>query len=678
MKIETVLLIILAAIVALALALFQYYFKTKRKRKGKLPVILTLLRFLAIFGLFILLINPKFSKNEYTTEKTNLVLLTDNSSSMATGDNQVFGILDELNGNEEISKRFNVQGYQFGRELEESKDSLSFQDRNTDISKALTAVKDIFSTTNTAVVLLTDGNQTIGADYGFQGNTLKFPIYPVVIGDTTQYEDLRIDQINLNKYAFLKNKYPVEVYATYEGEAAVSSVLSITVNGKTVYRETLNFSGVNRTKVINTLLEASSVGIKSVSVNVQALQNERNTANNQKQVAIEVIDEKTNVAIISNILHPDIGALTKSIESNEQRAVTLKKPTVKTDDLEDVDVFILYQPNANFKPVFDYIQQKKASSIIIGGNKTDWAFLNKVESEIRIEDGYPNQEVVPVLNPSFSKFNISDVSMDDFPPLETDAGAVVVNGDNDVLATMMIRGRDLRTPLIVAKEETVGKKVFLLGENIWKWRMQSFRNDQNFENFDQFVSKLILYLSNNSSKSRLNIDYQRIYNGSGDSKITATYFDEAFVFDSNANISVQIKSEEPEFSKTIPMLLKNGFYEADLLGVPAGNYNFTVSVAKDNRSKSGSFTILDFDVEQQFLSADYKKLGRLANDTDGRLYFPSELDSLLSNLGDSNRFAPTQKGTKNVVSLIDFRTLMAFIAAALALEWFIRKYNGLI
>jgi hypothetical protein len=677
MQTTTLLLLITVALVALALALFQYYFKAKRK--GRLPVILTFLRFLALFGLFVLLINPKFSKNEYSIEKTNLVVLADNSSSMSrTDDGQATRVLGLLNDNEQLSNRFNVKSYRFGKELQELNDSLSFKDGNTDIAKALSSIEEIYNGTSTAVVLLTDGNQTIGTDYGFQASSLNFPIYPIVIGDTTRYEDLRIDQINVNKYAFLKNKYPIEVYFTYEGVGSVSSVLSIIVDGKTKYRETLKFSSTNRTKVLNTLLDASAVGVKSVSVRLQPLEKERNTVNNQKQVAIEVIDEKTNVAIISGLVHPDIGALTKAIESNEQRTVTLKKPTTPISDLEDVDVFILYQPNEKFKPVFDYIRQKKASSFSIGGNRTDWSFLNSIEPEISIEDGYPNQEVVPVLNPSFSKFDISNISMDEFPPLDSDAGPVVVNGDADVLITMKIRGRDMRTPLMLAKDESVGKKLFLFGENVWKWRIQSFRNDKNFDSFDEFISKLILYLSNNAAKNRLNIDYQRIYDGSGDSKITATYFDEAFVFDYNATISLEIRGVDNGFSKVIPMLLKNDFYEGSLLGVPAGEYNFTVSVVEENRSKSGAFTILDFDVEQQFLSADYRKLGQLANETEGALFYPSNVDSLISELNGSNRFAPTQKGTKNVVSLIDFRIVMALIAASLALEWFIRKYNGLI
>lgn len=676
MQTTTLLLIIAAALVSLALVFFQYYFKTKQK--GKLLIILSFLRFLGVFGLFILLINPKFSKSEYTIEKTNLVVLADNSTSLAAFESQVSSLIEKVTSTDRISKRFEVKSYRFGNGLQELNDSLSFQEKNTNISKALSSIKDIYSNTNTAVVLLTDGNQTIGADYGFQGNSLKFPVYPIVIGDTTSYEDVRVDQINVNKFAFLKNKYPIEVFVSYDGDAAISSVLSIAINGKTAYRETLKLSNTNSTKVVNTLLDANTVGVKSVSVTALPIENERNTANNSKQVAIEVIDEKTNVAIISNILHPDIGALTKSIESNEQRSVSLLKPTVKTKDLEEIDIFILYQPNRTFKQVFDFIKQKKASSFVIGGNKTDWTFLNKVQPEIQVQDGYPNQEIAPIFNPSFSKFDISDISMDGFPPLESDAGIVNVTGDSDALVSMRIRGRDMQTPLLLAKESAESKKLVLFAENIWKWRMQSFRNDQNFENFDKLVSKLILYLANSSAKNRLNIDYQRIYDGSNDSKITATYFDEAFIFDSNATILLSIKGKDTDFSKTIPMLLKNGYYEADLLAIPGGAYNFTVTVKDENRSKSGNFSILDFDVEQQFLSADYKKLLQLANTTNGALYFPSETDSLLKELSDSNRFAPTQKGTKNVVSLIDFRILMALIAAVLAIEWFIRKYNGLI
>lgn len=674
MQTSTVLLIILAAMVALVLVLFQYYYKAKKR--GKLGPSLSFLRFIGLFGLFLLLINPKFSKNEYTLEKANLIILTDNSSSVAESKSSIDHVLKEIRTNTALTDKFKVEYYNFGNSIHQT-DSLSFLEKNTNLSRAIKSIDEIYANTNAAVVILSDGNNTIGEDYVFTGGNSKFSNYPIVIGDTTQYEDIRIDQINSNKYAFLKNKYPLEMYVSYEGNQVVSSMLSITMNGKNVYRKNIKLSSNNNSKTINTLIDANSVGVKNLLISLTPLSNERNIQNNKRNVVVEVIDEKTNITIISSIMHPDIGALRKSIESNEQRSVSIKKPTVSLKELDDVDVLILYQPNPSFTSIYNYLKQKKASVFTIGGTKTNWNSINKAFRKYNIEEGYPTQEVFGIINPSFTKFDITNFSLDDFPPLSSNAGPIVIPTDGETLIQMKIQGRTMQSPLLYAFEIDEYREVILMGENIWKWRMQSFRNNQNFQNFDDFIGKLMLYLSSNKGKNRLDVDYESVYEGSSDVKIKASYFDEAFVFDVNASLLLKLKNTKNGSSKEIPLLLKNNFYEADLTDIPPGEYTFTVIVEQENRSKSGSFTILDFDVEKQFLSANYKKLGQLASATNGKLYFPEKTDSLLQNLLNDNRFVPTQKGTKNVVSLIDFRMLLAIIIAALAAEWFIRKYNGL-
>ena len=673
MQTSTVLLIILAAIVALGLVLFQYHYKSKRR--GKLNVFLSFLRFIGLFGLFVLLINPKFSKNEYSIEKTNLVVLTDNSSSIKKSENEVFDALEKISADPKLSNRFKVRNYAFGNTVRQT-DSLSFADKNTNISKALAELQKIYSNTNSAIILLSDGNTTIGEDYVFMGKNLKSPVYPIALGDTTQYEDIRIDQVNTNKYAFLKNKYPLEVYVSYDGDQDITTSINITVNSKNVYRENIKLSSNDNAKVINTNIAAGSVGNKNINVSVASLENEKNTQNNSRNTVVEVIDEKTNIAVISDIMHPDIGALRKAIESNEQRSVSIKKPNVNSRELDDIDVFILYQPKPSFRNLYVYLQQKKASIFTITGEQVNSNFLNQIQKTYHIEGGYPVQETFAVKNSGFSSFDISDFDMEDFPPLSNGAG--IINGQGgETLLQMKILGRTLESPILLASDAEVGKELVLFGENIWKWRVQSYRNNQNFQNFDDFIGKLMLYLSSSKGKSRLEIDYQSVYEGSTNAKIKASYFDEAFVFDSNASLLLKIKSSESNLSQEIPMLLKNNFYEADLSDIPAGQYTFTVKVKDENRSKSGSFTILDFDVEQQFLSTNYRSLEQLASATNGEMYFPNKTDSLLQNLVNDNRFVPTQKAIKNIVSLIDFRVLLTIIIAALAAEWFIRKYNGL-
>lgn len=672
MQTSTILYIVLAAIVALGLVIFQYYYKTKKR--GKLNVLLSFLRFIGLFGIFLLLINPKFTKNEYALEKANLVVLTDNSSSVEIDKNEVTDLLDKIEDNSAIGEQFNVSSYIFGERLLAS-DSLSFADKNTNITEALSQLKTIYANTKIAVILLSDGNQTIGDDYSFVGSQLKYATYPIAVGDTTQYEDVRISSVNSNKFAFLKNKYPVEIGVSYSGNSSVSTTVSIAVNNKNVYRENIQLSRANNVKNLSTLLNANSVGIKNIKVSISTIPNEKNTKNNHKTTVVEVIDEKTNIVIISDLVHPDLGALKKAIESNEQRAVTIKKPTINLKALDEADVYILYQPNSSFSTIYSYLQKKKASVFTIIGEDVNSNFINRIQSTFRVDGNFPAQETFPVLNGAFTKFDISEFSTEDLPPLNY-GGGLLDYGGGEALLQKKIMGKVFDAPMLFASDNEDGKELVLFGENIWKWRMQSFRNNQDFANFDDFIGKLMLYLASNKTKNRLNIDYESIYAGNN-ARIKASYFDEAFVFDANATLVLKLKNGGNGDSSEIPMLLKNNYYEADLSYLPPATYSFMVMVEDENRSKSGSFTILDFDVEQQFSATDYKKLMQLANSTGGALYFPNQLNELLANITADRQYVSTQKSTKNVVSLIDFRILLGLIIAALSAEWLIRKYNGL-
>ncbi|WP_047415151.1 hypothetical protein [Cellulophaga sp. Hel_I_12] len=669
MQLQSILFLILAALVALAIVGFQYFYK--KEKGGKTIVYLSFFRFIALFGLFVLLINPKLTKKSITVEKTNLVVLVDNSSSVRESKNLLETSIEEITSNSGIQEKFAIQEYSFGEDLQ-ALDSLNFQEKNTDISKALSAISDIYNTTNTVVLLLSDGNQTIGDDYEFYGSRLKYPVYPMAIGDTTKYEDVFIHQVNSNKYAFLKNKFPIEFFVSYQGLENKTIPVGISMDGKEVFTKQVQVSAAQKSQKISTFLEANSVGVKTIRLSAGILANEKNTANNSKTVAVEVIDEKTNIAIISNISHPDIGALKKAIECNEQRAVSILKPKDGILDLDKIDIFILYQPDISFKEVFTFIQNKNASALVIEGPKTDLNFLNTVQKSFQIETGYPIQEVFPTKNESFSFYDTSDFKVDNFPPLLTKSGSISFLGVNQTLLQMQIRGVDLENPLLAVSDGEGSKTALFLGEGIWKWRLQSYRNEGSFENFDQFIGQLVLYLSDNKNKTRLTVSFEPIYEGSSAAKVTASYFDETFVFDANAALVLTLNN-----SKEIPMLVKGSNYEADLSGLTPGDYSFVVKVSNTNLSKSGSFKIIDFDIEQQFNATNYNKLERLAKVTDGKLFYPTQRSALLAELNSNLSFLPVQKSNENVVSLIDFRIVLMLIILALSAEWFIRKFNGL-
>jgi hypothetical protein len=675
MQTETVLLIILAAIVALAIVLLQYFYKAKRK--GKLTLLLSFLRFIGIFGLLVLLINPKFTKTTYTVEKPTLAVLVDNSSSLEQEEATIMEIIEEIQQSSVLTDRFELDFYSFGPELK-TLDSLSFNEKQTNISKSLNLLASTYLNRKTAVVLISDGNQTIGQDYAFANRKRVPSVYTMTVGDTTKYEDLNIGPINTNTYAFLKNKYPVETYVTYQGTGNINSMVKISVNGKTVSEESIKLSETDNLKNINTLINADAIGLKTIEVEVKPLATERNTLNNVRETSVEVIDEKTNVGLISEILHPDLGALKKAIESNEQRVVNILEPGADNGLLEEIDVFILYQPATSFKNVFEFIEQKKSNRLIVTGANTDFYFLNTVQSDFEIESGYPEQEIFGNLNKGFSKFDITDFDMTDFPPLVSDAGPVNLVSSSETLLNMEIKGLEMDTPLLSLWETDSMKKGLLIGEGIWKWRIQDYRNSGNFSNFDEFIGKIMRYLATTEGKDRLNVEYNTRYEGVSEAYITATYFDEAYIFDINAILEISITNKITKQIQNMPMVLKNGYFEADLTNLTPGEYGFKVSVANEGFSESGSFIISNFDIEKQFVSSNYKKMAQLSANTGGQHYFPSQLDELLNNFTSNQEYLPTQKGTENVVSLIDYKILLIIIVLAFAAEWFIRKFNGLI
>jgi hypothetical protein len=677
MELRTVLLIVLAAIAALSLVVYQYFFKNPRK--GSLKIILAALRFLTLFCGLLLLINPKFVNRDYFLEKANLIVLVDDSSSMLQAQSQdnLSGMLQTLSDNQNLKERFEVHQYAFGKDIRPM-DSLRLNKKSTDIAAAISAVNEIFVNGNNAVVLITDGNQTLGRDYEHLNLGENISINPIVIGDTTAYEDISIGLTNTNTYAFLNNKFPVETTILYNGKTAVSKTMTISLDGKTVHRQQVTLNDTKNSQTVHALLEAQSVGVKTIRIEVENLSNEKNTINNQKETAIEVIDERTKVMIISDLLHPDIGALKKSIEANEQRSVALHGPNVSSNTLDEADLLILYQPTRAFANVYDHVSKSRVSAFTITGKHTDWNFLNRAQKAFQKANSTQSEDILPVRNNTFKPFDIEDFDINGFPPLNGTLGDIQLNKNGEVLLFQQIRGVNLDQPLFTILTDGSQREAVLFGENIWKWRAQTYRNHENFESFDAFIGKLMVYLANSGQRNRLELDYNLVFDSPSLALIRASYFDESYQFDSNANINIDIQGKENNFVRRSPMLQKGNFFEVDLSDLEAGEYQFTVSVTDENLKQSGQFKILDFNPEKQHMGANYGKLGRLANNTMGKLYFPKDLQTLSDDLSTAQQYLPVQKSKQNIVSLIDFRILLGLMALTLTLEWFIRKYNGLI
>jgi hypothetical protein len=676
MPLNTVLLITLAFLTALALAAFQYFYKAKGNRSQN--AIFATLRVITYFSVFLLLINPKIRKTDYFTEKPRLILAVDNSASISHFEKagEVRNFINDLSNDTELRERFDVNVYGFGKELGQVKE-FEFTGNQSNISGALKELEPLTEGSTAPTILITDGNQTYGEDYTYSASRYGQALYPVAVGDTTSYRDLAVSRVNVNRYAFKNNRFPVEIMVNYAGKLSVNTAVEITSGQNTIFKKNLSLGKNENSAVVTAELPASSVGVHTYTVKISPFSEEKNVQNNQKEFAIEVIDERSSILLLYETLHPDLGALKKTIESNEQREVILKNASEGVVDPEEFQLVILFQPENLLLNVLELLQEKKKNYWIITGPKTNWGSLNERQELFRQEITGQTEEFVPVYNPNFSLFQTEDIGFSKMPPLMGSFGNLSSRENFNILLFKEVQGVETSEPLLAISEEKDLKRAFLFGTDIWKWRSASYLENENFEAFDSFFGKLVQFLSSGTQKERLTVNYENLYQGTEKLLISARYFDRNYVFDSEAKLSLRLKSESGEV-REIPFLLRNNNYEVDFGNLPPGEYDFTVKVAGENLARSGSFRLLHFDVEEQFSGANTQALKAVAARKGQQLHFLDKPEMLKEQLLSSKSYLPVQKSCENNVPLIDWYYLLGIIILALSGEWFLRKYYGYI
>ncbi|MFT5679020.1 MAG: hypothetical protein ACI9FY_001568, partial [Patiriisocius sp.] len=542
---ETILYICIAALVSLGLALFMYGYKTKYN--GRFKWLFGVLRFLTLFFILLLIINPKMTTDSYFTVKPKLPILVDNSNSISElgREKEVLELVRKIQEDAGLNEAFDVSLFKFSNDIS-SLDSLSFSENNTNIARSLSSINELYQDETAPILLITDGNQTIGRDYQFLGNSLKNPIFPIAIGDSTKYIDLRIAQLNTNKYAFLKNQFPVEVILSYAGTGAVTSRFVVTRGSNTVYTKNVSFSESKTSETLSFTLPASVVGFQKYIAQVVPIEGEKNTPNNVKYFAVEVIDQSTNVLVVSSIIHPDLGALKKAITSNEQRKFQIKKPSEALSLLNDSQLVILYQPDRTFAGVYTELDRLKKNSFTISGLETDWNFLNTAQSNFNKNATNQSEEITGDLNSNFGSFAVEDIGFSRMPPMRTLFGELEITVPHEIVLEQIVDGFSSETPLLATMELNGKRDAILDGEGVWRWRAGCYVRNKNFEAFDNFMGKMVQYLASNKRRSRLEVSSESFYYNNNAIKISAQYFDKSFVFDPRVPLNITVVDEETQ------------------------------------------------------------------------------------------------------------------------------------
>ncbi|WP_372767312.1 VWA domain-containing protein [Lutibacter sp.] len=669
----TFLWILLALFVAFSIAAFQYLSKNEERRQ--LNYWLSFFRFTTIFFILILLINPAIKKINVETIKPNLLVAVDNSKSIKyNSQNEVVkSLVEKIKKNSELNNKYNISFFGFGSGLYPLEE-LKFEESQTNLSIPFQEFSKLYKTGSSPVILISDGNQTVGNAVEFVN--YKSPVFPFIVGDTTIFEDIYISQLNINQFTFINNQLPVELFINYTGSKPITKNLNVFHKGTKVYSEKFQFSKNQNVRTASFFLKSTDKGNQYYTAKVEELDNEQNTQNNTENFSIDVIEEKSDILILTSVVHPDLGMLKKSIESNKQRTATISTVSDFKGKINDYQLVILYQPTVIFKNIFLEISQNNLNYFVITGRSTDWNFLNTAQSNFSKKVSTEKENYSPIFNSNYATFLSTDIGFSNFAPIEDYFGDIAFSVPYQILLFQKIGNIETEKPLLATFENNNQKSAILFGENSWRWRMNSFVENKSFERFDGFFAGLIHYLVSSDSKNRLNVNVNPIYYANEIIQISASYLDENFNFDNRSKLWLTVTNEEANFIKKIPFAVLNNRFIVELPTIPFGEYKYTVSVENQDNSVSGSFKILPFEIEAQYTNANYQQLKNIATDTKGFTFYNKQEQNLIDYLIKDNRFKSVQKSIISKTPLIDWKWILGLIILSLSIEWFARKYYG--
>ncbi|MFY7811175.1 MAG: hypothetical protein ACOVQ2_05530 [Flavobacterium sp.] len=673
MSISTIIFIFFAVIIAGLLTFYQYFYKNNPNKINKF---LAFLRFLSIFGLLLLLINPVISYKNHEIQKPYLPLVLDNSASIKELNSNDIALksYEKIKNNIQLQEKFEIIPFTFDKDLNFD-DSITFKGSQTKIDEVAKYLKANYKTSKYPIILLSDGNQTLGNDFLYSFEE-KNPVFPIILGDTTTVLDLKIGQINANKYAFLKNKFPIEVFVNYSGNKSLKANFSILNGNNVLYKESIDFSKNNSAKIVNAMISADKIGIQNLKVSISSPEFEKNKYNNTKNFAIEVIDQRTEIALVSEINHPDLGTIKRALEHNNQRKITYIKPS--ETNLDTYNLFVFYQPTGSFKSIFDYVKKSGLNKLIITGLYTDFNFLTQNQDDFEFKMTTQKEEYLSQYNNQFSSFAVENLNFESFPPLENPYGTIKPKSNIQVLLESKIDNLATKQPLLCFTEKNNQRNAYLFGQNFWKWRMKSFTNEDSFEKFDIFTDKVIQFLSSKNNKKKLIVSHQNFYNSDDAIEINAQFFNKNYEFDEKAKLLLTIINQKTKKSQNYEMNKADNSFKSNLENLNSGIYNIVVTEKNTNTVYKSVFEVIAFDVEKQFVNPNYIKLNQLSLETHGKLFFPTETDELINLLLKDKQYNSIRKEIIKNSPIIDWKILLFIIILTLTVEWFLRKYNGMI
>lgn len=626
-------------------------------------------RFLAILAILLLLLSPSVRHVTNTVEKPVIGIALDNSESIIQRNDSVENI---LKGISKLKENFE------DNDLEVSvvtfTDSLDFNAPSTSLSELVDRTKNKLEDKNfVAILLATDGIYNRGSSPLYKNYIT--PVFSLGLGDTIPPKDISISRTLYNKVTYKGNETPIRLELRQKGYDNQQVSVQLIEGENLIAEEKVRLR--NTIDEVEFIIRSNEEGLRHLVARISSMEGESTLENNQSNVFMEVIDGRQRVLFVANSPHPDIKAIRGTLEATGNYETDVYIPEIqdeKPNDIYDVVVF-----HGAFTSGIQFTPKENPGLWYILSNESSIASANKNLPYINIERrGSQPDKVVGSFNQNFSKFKIEDASaFEEYPPIEVPFGNYSLNGPVEVLMYQQLGSVKTQKPLMAVYDDGSQKSAVLLGQNIWKWKLQEAAINENTIQFENLITKTIQFLSvkNDKKQFRFNVR-ENSFSDSEPALFDVEVYNDIYERIYGNNIQITLTSESDQIQNyNFTDSEYNPTFRSPVLAPGIYTYQAQVKVGDKILTDQGEFSIQDINPEFLNLTADHQLLKNLSNKTGGSYAHFNELDRLIDEI-NKREFKSVIKSEEELVPLYRAWWWYLIIFILFSSEWFLRKYWG--
>ncbi len=617
---------IIVILISVAYAIL-FYHRTNPELAVKQRIYVTVLRSLIMSLVLLFLLSPVIYYIRRYKEHPEVILLKDNSASMQIvnqGKNKEKKLEPVYNT---LKSAYKKAGYSV-KELKFA-DGLNGKPTTTFIVPSLEEIIKLRGKKPVKNIILFSDGWYHDTDLRIL-KTFDIPIYTITDSAKSYSNDLQVSDFRHNKQGYRNELNLFETSIKSDGYKG-NAVARFLVDGNVVKEKTVSFQKEPiQSAAFNHRF--AQLGLHKVEVQVSAKGlNETTLSNNNFTSAIDILNDKERILLVTDVPNWDIKFILDVIRENnriEPISVTIKgneiyqgEKKISINNWDNITSIVIVNQGSLVMPSsFANLivkQVKQGSGLLYFGLPVPQ--LNEILplKKSNIQSSYKGLFKLLPSAGLYSVFKIDDEETRQIPPV--DYYYLTQSLQAEILAVM---DNVSKSPAIALSTLYKGKVASFSFINLWRWQMQS-----TLPAYKTFFTDILTWMSNKSS-GQLNALYETSYYLDEQIEIKLTAIDEIRKVRTNLapGILVQDVKNDSVFSDF--MVQDDDMHAIRFRLNKPGEYHFKITDKNSNQSVNGKFIVLSQNLEDRDLGYNNPILNWIAVQTQGKSANIEEYDNL--------------------------------------------------